>query len=111
MEMPDAFLYRLTDEYERRREDMNLKQFIDVTLGAGCKLSKMDFPWDYSIEYEGHVIAFAKWNKTDSFVHVSFRDRYLKWYQTIFGWAYRYVVDMDDYREKLARVINQNKLN
>ena len=111
MEMPDAFLYRMTDEYERRREEMNLKKFIDVTLGAGCKLVKRDFPWDYAIEYEGHVIAFAQWNKTDSVVRVSFRDRYLKWYQTIFGWVYGCVEDMDEYSEKLARVIKQNKLN
>ncbi len=39
---------------------------------------------------------------------VTFRDDYLKWYQTIIGPQYGWVEKKSDYTEKLARVIKQN---
>ena len=38
----------------------------------------------------------------------SWRDEYLKWYQTIFISQYGWVEKKSDYSEKLARVIKQN---
>lgn len=39
---------------------------------------------------------------------VTFRDDYLKWYQTIIAYQYGWVEKKSDYAEKLARVIKQN---
>lgn len=39
---------------------------------------------------------------------VTFRDNYLKWYQTIIYTKYGWIEKKSDYAEKLARVIKQN---
>jgi hypothetical protein len=39
---------------------------------------------------------------------VTFRDEYLKWYQTIIFTQYGCVEKKSDYAEKLAKVIKQN---
>lgn len=91
---------------------MQIKDFIDISTKAGCKIgSKTDFRNNstyYTVEYNGKTYALAKWFESDKTMAVTFRDEYLKWYQTIFISRYGLVVKKSDYAEKLARVIKQN---
>lgn len=90
---------------------MQFKDFIDISTKAGCKIgSKTDFRncTNYTVEYNGKTYATAKWFEADKKMVVTFRDDYLKWYQTIFYTKYGWVEKKSDYAEKLARVIKQN---
>lgn len=91
---------------------MQIKDFIDISTKAGCKIgSKTDFLTNkpvYTVEYDGKTYATAKWFEADKKMVVTFRDNYLKWYQTIVYTKYGWVEKKSDYAEKLARVIKQN---
>lgn len=91
---------------------MQFKDFIDISTKAGCKIgSKTDFLTNkpvYTVEYDGKTYATAKWFEADKKMVVTFRDNYLKWYQTIVYTKYGWVEKKSDYAEKLARVIKQN---
>ncbi len=91
---------------------MQFKDFIDISTKAGCKIgSKTDFLTNkpvYTVEYNGRTYATAKWFEADKKMAVTFRDEYLKWYQTIIFTQYGCVEKKSDYAEKLARVIKQN---
>lgn len=91
---------------------MQIKDFIDISTKAGCKIgSKTDFFTNkpvYTVEYNGKTYATAKWFEADKKMVVTFRDNYLKWYQTIFYTKYGWIEKKSDYAEKLARVIKQN---
>lgn len=91
---------------------MQFKDFIDISTKAGCKIgSKTDFLTNrpvYTVEYNGKTYATAKWFEAYKKMAVTFRDDYLKWYQTIFISKYGWVEKKSDYAEKLAKVIKQN---
>jgi len=91
---------------------MQFKDFIDISTKAGCKIgSKTDFRTNtpiYTVEYNGKTYATAKWFEADKKMAVTFRDEYLKWYQTIFISQYGWVEKKSDYAEKLAKVTKQN---
>ena len=91
---------------------MQFKDFIDISTKAGCKIgSKTDFIPNkliYTVEYNGKTYATAKWFESDKKMVVTFRDEYLKWYQTIIGCRYGWIENKSDYAEKLAKVIKQN---
>ena len=91
---------------------MQIKDLIDISTKAGCKIgSKTDCRTNksvYTVEYNGKTYATAEWFEADKKMAVTFRDEYLKWYQTIFISQYGWVEKKSDYSEKLARVIKQN---
>lgn len=91
---------------------MQFKDFIDISTKAGCKIgSKTGFIPNkliYTVEYNGKTYATAKWFESDKKMVVTFRDEYLKWYQSIIGCQYSCIDKKSDYVEKLARVIKQN---
>lgn len=91
---------------------MQFKDFIDISIKAGCKIgSTTGFPPNkqiYTVEYNGKTYATAKWFEADKKMVVTFRDNYLKWYQTIFYTKYGWVENKSDYAEKLAKIIKQN---
>ena len=91
---------------------MQFKDFIDISTKAGCKIgSTTGFLPNkpvYTVEYNGKIYATAKWFEADKKMAVTFRDEYLKWYQTIIAFQYGWVEKKSDYAEKLARVIKQN---
>ena len=97
---------------ERRSNLMQFKDFIDISTKAGCKIgSKTDFRNNstiYTVEYNGRTYATAKWFEADKKMAVTFRDDYLKWYQTIIAYQYGWVEKKSDYAVKLAKVIKQN---
>lgn len=92
---------------------MRLKDFIDISTKAGCKIGKKQLARpdidEYTVEYDGKVYATGTWNDLDKTIYVTFRDTYLKWYQQIIAYQYGFVTTRDDYIKKLAKVINQNK--
>ena len=91
---------------------MQFKDFIDISTKAGCKIgSKTNFPNNstyYTVEYNGKIYATAKWFEMDKKIVVTFRDNYLKWYQTILYTKYGWVEKKSDYAVKLTKVIKQN---
>ena len=91
---------------------MQLKDFIDISTKAGCKIgSKTDFRTNrlyYTVEYNGKTYATAKWYEEDKKMSVTVRDDYLKWYQTIIASQYGWIEKKSDYAVKLAKVIKQN---
>lgn len=91
---------------------MQFKDFIDISTKAGCKIgSTTGFLPNkpvYTVEYNGKIYATAKWFEADKKMTVTFRDNYLKWYQTIFYTKYCLVEKKSDYAEKLAKIIKQN---
>ena len=91
---------------------MQFKDFIDISTKAGCKIgSKTDFLTNkpvYTVEYNGKTYATAKWFEADKKMAVTFRDDYLKWYQTIIAYQYGWVEKKSDYAVKLAKDIKQN---
>lgn len=91
---------------------MDFKDFIDISTKAGCKIgSKTDFRTNrlyYIVEYNGKTYATAKWLEADKKMAVTFRDDYLKWYQTIIAYQYGWIEKKSDHEKKLAKVIKQN---
>lgn len=69
---------------------MNIKNFLDITLNAGCEIGQrtnfITLKKEYTIIYQDKIIAFAHWYDLEKKIWVSFNTIYLKWYQnTIFN--------------------------
>lgn len=91
---------------------MEFKDFVDITLKAGCKItkSKTSVDKEYLVEYRDKIYARAEFYATDKDVSVTFRDSVLKWYQNIFfGNPYMEITSKSGYESKLAKVIKQNE--
>ena len=91
---------------------MQFKEFVDITLKAGCKITKSEKSADneYLVEYKDKTYARAEYHATDKDVSVSFRDSVLKWYQGMFyGSPYMEITSKSGYAAKLAKVIKQNE--
>ena len=92
---------------------MEFKDFVDITLKAGCKItkSKTSVDKEYLVEYRDKIYARAEFHATDKDVSVTFRDSVLKWYQNIFfiNTYYMEITSKSGYESKLAKVIKQNE--
>lgn len=91
---------------------MNIKDFLDITLNAGCEIGQrtnvITLKKEYTIIYQDKIIAFAHWYELEKKIWVSFNTIYLKWYQNIIC-NYNELVDSKDYKNKLYKIIKQVK--